>query len=127
MAPDWMDYLKNTSVSLSEIRRYLSRLRQADTDILDALMERIVRECPRYSLVPSRGFLPFSFHINDYGIPRPYVAAAVHPQLRNGIRVLTRTQIAHYERNTNAQLRFQSQIQVAADIDIVIRYLKDFV
>jgi len=121
---DWQSHLEKGSVSNTEIKAHISSLSSDDQRVLGQLMNRIVSECPSLELLPAKGFAPFSFHIKTPGSERIAVMAAVHPQKRNGIRFMSRRSLSGYSRNTDPQLKWQSQVKSEEDIEIAIRYLK---
>jgi len=117
---DWVGHLEKGSVPVAEIKKHISSLKSTDQELLDELMKRVVDECPAIELLPARGFAPFSFHIKTPGTDRLCVMAAIHPQKRNGIRGMSRRSLSGYVRNTDPQLKWQTQIKTSYDIDIVL-------
>lgn len=124
MNEDWMEHLESGAVSNRDIRHHLARLRNQDRLRLNLLMNRIVEECPNLELLPALGFRPFSFHIKGPRSNRISVHAAVHPQIRNGVRFMCRRSLPGFAQNRDPQLRWQSQINVVEDIEVAIRYLR---
>ncbi len=122
MCQNWIDSIDFGSFNVTEIRRIINRLPPEALAILNQLIRQIINECPEYTICACRGWGRIGLHISLSNAPKPFVMAAIIPQIRRGIRVNARNSLAGFRRGTNPQLPWHGIIG-RQDIDAVIRYL----